>query len=318
MTVSPPVQPCCPRCGYDQSGAVATWHDVCPLDGTCPECGHGFAWADLYDPRRRDVAWYVEHARRVAGVVWRMPGTLWRLVRPARFWREVGVGSRVRLGRLVWFLLLWGLGSHVVIASVRFAIEYAGITRSVRRRAGMASTRDETIFAGIDSLLSPIGDLEFNRWAARNGSGPIVFRGVDVPWDLAMTLGASLLWVVVLAVIPTTRSLCKIRGAHVVRAALLSLAAPVISVEVTRAAGCVDLYWRNSPLTGPMWMLVRLLDILLIAWTFRWWWCAVRVGWDLRPTRQVLALGMTASVLGAAVLALLLDMDTIARSPLFR
>lgn len=41
MRLTPP-KPRCPRCGYDLSGAVATWKTSCPLEVTCSECGQRF------------------------------------------------------------------------------------------------------------------------------------------------------------------------------------------------------------------------------------------------------------------------------------
>ncbi len=45
-----PITPTCPKCGYDQSGEIATWESQCPLEGRCPECGFDFVWADVMDP----------------------------------------------------------------------------------------------------------------------------------------------------------------------------------------------------------------------------------------------------------------------------
>src|SRR5512138_1001196 len=106
MRTPGPITPTCPRCGYDQSGVADAWEDRCPVEGTCPECGTAFAWADLFDPSRRDVPWLAEHARGVRDAARRTPGMLGRLARPCGFWRAVGVYAAVR----PWRLGAWCLG----------------------------------------------------------------------------------------------------------------------------------------------------------------------------------------------------------------
>ena len=93
--------PSCPRCGYDQSGPVASWTAACPLSGLCAECGRAFVWADLFDPKRQDLPWHVEHAPSLFAVALRIPGTAWRMLWPAVFWRLAGVHTRVSVRRLV-------------------------------------------------------------------------------------------------------------------------------------------------------------------------------------------------------------------------
>src|SRR5262245_53782582 len=85
-------RPLCPRCGYDQSGAIAAWERAgpgrCPLDGRCTECGLEFAWRDLLNPEYARRGTFFEHARTgLAGAFARTwvrclwPWSLWRWVR---------------------------------------------------------------------------------------------------------------------------------------------------------------------------------------------------------------------------------------------
>ncbi|MFG0252665.1 MAG: hypothetical protein ACF8NJ_07335, partial [Phycisphaerales bacterium JB038] len=79
--------PLCPRCGYDLRGTAFAWEEVCPLEGICPDCGHEFAWVNVF--RRRRHPSLLEHqwrrlsipalARRIADA--RGPDRLWRRVR---------------------------------------------------------------------------------------------------------------------------------------------------------------------------------------------------------------------------------------------
>ena len=104
----------CPKCGYDQSGAIATWEDQCPIEGTCPECGLGFAWANIIDPARVDLRWYIEHAPRKRDLLVRSPPTLRRLLIPNLYWRSVGVSTRIEIRTLLLWLLLLLLVWHAL------------------------------------------------------------------------------------------------------------------------------------------------------------------------------------------------------------
>src|SRR6185369_9522742 len=78
----------CPRCGYDQSGAIGAWARAepaqCPLAGLCTECGLAFVWRDLLNPvhARQDRA--IEHARQ--GLALAFARSLWCAVRPWAIW----------------------------------------------------------------------------------------------------------------------------------------------------------------------------------------------------------------------------------------
>ncbi len=49
----------CPRCGYDLRGTAFAWVEACPLEGTCPDCGHAFAWSSVF--RRPRHPHLIEH-----------------------------------------------------------------------------------------------------------------------------------------------------------------------------------------------------------------------------------------------------------------
>ncbi len=120
-----PLAPLCPRCGYDQSGVAATWQGagVCPLAGTCSECGEAFEWADLFNPRRRVLRGFFEHARGWRRLLtWSQITFLWTLL-PWVFWRRVG-SERYPLRRRA---LLWPLAACVPFYVVGSLVWTAGL-----------------------------------------------------------------------------------------------------------------------------------------------------------------------------------------------
>jgi hypothetical protein len=98
-----PIQ--CPRCGYDQRGEVATWSELCPINGICAECGLDFEWADVLCPDRNAPAWCVEYVARRA-IARGCAGTFLRSFRPWRFWHRLRLSHPVRPGRLIVYVMM--------------------------------------------------------------------------------------------------------------------------------------------------------------------------------------------------------------------
>ncbi|MBC7773044.1 MAG: hypothetical protein H7210_11150, partial [Pyrinomonadaceae bacterium] len=126
----------CPRCGYDQSGLIATWQSECPLIGTCSECGLAFDWTDVLHAHTKLEPRFVEHApigrvgARVFAAAWR---TLGWAIRPWMFWRTVKLHHPIRSLRwLVWLLLilpaLHALG--VLFAVVAFLQRFGSVVNA--------------------------------------------------------------------------------------------------------------------------------------------------------------------------------------------
>jgi hypothetical protein len=118
------LDPMCPRCGYDQSGEAATWEGACPMEGTCPECGHGFGWADAFRRAPDPFRWSFEHAPGWRGALFRLPRTLLKCPRPSRYWRLMGRSEPVRCARILAMLLVWMLAVRA-IWSVPIAVAMA-------------------------------------------------------------------------------------------------------------------------------------------------------------------------------------------------
>ena len=314
--------PSCPRCGYDQSGAVATWTDRCPVAGTCPECGTDFHWADLFDPSRQDIRWLVEHAATRSRIWARTPATLWHVARPSVFWRQVGVHSRIRLGRL----LMWCTGvlasMHLLTTVGLWYNQYQWMV-TVRARArtrvgGWLPGKTEELQAVLDAVAEPLLTLfagpGWTNAAGGWGLGAVSATGFRVPAWLAASLGFTLTWTLVLGVIPTTRRLARIRPAHIARAAILAVFAAAMTVELVRVEMfLVGTHAGRAVILLSGWMVIGAIGFML-AWTCRWWWSAAVTGWGLRPARFVAVLGFVAALLGGTLSALACDMPGVARA----
>lgn len=109
------LRPDCPRCGYDQSGVIATWSDHCPTAGLCSECGLAFFWSSVLNPELRHT-WLIEGGERLG---WRrIVAASLMSFRPRRLWRELDLAFPIRPRRLRAFALLWLLTGHLAAAAL--------------------------------------------------------------------------------------------------------------------------------------------------------------------------------------------------------
>lgn len=288
----------CPRCGYDLSGEPARWVDQCPLETICPECGTGVAWADVFDPSRRELEWFAEHGP-ARGVAARLVPTLRRIFGVLPFWRSVSVLHRVRLQRAAgWLggamLLLHLLGSGTGLAT------------------GFAYGRPLNAHAIANSVGFPIVSM---------GQFSVPALLVD-EWPLYMVpaIVFATAWPAMFAVLPTTRRLAKLRPAHLARAWMYSLAwLPLLCVfRIGRniwllaqlsamprsAAPTVFVALPRQPMPLRLSEVApELLGTLLFAWIAAWWLTAAKVGWRLHMGTLVWFL----LCLAAGLLALVVD-----------
>ncbi len=296
-----PAHPICPKCGYDQSGEVATWQSQCPMQGTCPECGLEFEWADVMNPSRVRLRWYSEHALSFFSMLTRSPATLLRLLLPWVFWSSVTVTHHIVLRRLMcWVLMMWVV-LHLLM-TIPFAyynwngidIWLYGSARNTYQShgiPGMLAMLSNTFFSPIVHVVPTRTELI----PTFEGGGLVYFRSTtrDLVAGFIAVLGYSTLWLIVLLAIPTTRRIAKIRARHIMRAYILSLLPAFVLFEILRfgsAYGMVVPVTTSDPASFGI--------IISMLWLIVFWACAVRVGWGVRPAWLLIILGTIAALLG--------------------
>lgn len=167
----------CPRCGYDQSGIIATWDsaDACPLEGTCSECGLTILWRDLLNPQWTLPRWSFEHR---AG--WWQVGvhlrTCCAALRPWSFWTRMTMHFPIVRSRLLRHAAAALLASHLVIAlgAARFAHHTAQTWTLTPSGAFYPATTSQMavaqIQAALDAFVWPYGYVRLaaprNTWAS--------------------------------------------------------------------------------------------------------------------------------------------------------
>ncbi len=157
----PAHHPTCPRCGYDQSGVIASWTASCPLVGRCSECGLDFSWRDVLNPRWIVPAWSFEHCRG-----WWQVGkhlrTCLRAWRPWSFWRAMRMELPLRSLRLWRHLAAMLLAFHLVFAISAAWQVWDSQTGWVAwwRAQGLNPDR-EALLATIDAFVWPYWEVAF-------------------------------------------------------------------------------------------------------------------------------------------------------------
>jgi hypothetical protein len=271
----PPTNPTCPRCGYDQSGAVAAWTDRCPVGGRCPECGTQFGWADLFDPSRRGIPWFVEHADGVRAKAARTVPTLRRMAAPWVFWSRVSVLSATRPAHAVGWLLLFAVVCHAIVW-LPVSLFLAGGSRwAMPGWAGLVMVvRDASPHQlGVDLVNGLTWPFFF--WAL--GGYPL-YSDLSIAASLLIPLWIGVSWWLLLAVLPTTRRLARLRQGHLLRALVLQTAVLVLAGTAMRVmyAANEHFYFRSAD------AISGLIMVGCYAWSLVWWACAVRIGWRIR------------------------------------
>lgn len=177
--------PLCPRCDYNLRMLTVQ---------RCPECGFEFEWARVFDLTRQRHAFLFEHnwhRRPVRALL----VTFWRALRPWSFWLRVSLYDEVRVGPLL-FVLILGilLGPATIVTLVYCAIGILELLESGPRQSQIA-------FAFrfmADALVS------------RSGFG----RTALVSWTSGQLLAALML-----CTLRQTLARCRVRTAHVIRVA---------------------------------------------------------------------------------------------------
>lgn len=225
----PAPTPACPRCAYDLSGATATWRDTCPLDGTCPECGLGFAWGDVLVPGRIVPRWSFEHARSRVLLRWLTTAARALFILP--LWSGLRMEHPIANRRLILFAGVMLLVSHLQFAAAAGFFAYRTAAAYRAWPASPVVDMGEPLNAAVIAVLWPYGiPIKGRGWWVISPALIGVFGWGLVLW-FAMLPPSFLL-------LPQTFRRTRIRHAHLWRLFAYSL--------------------TPLPLLAGLWLLVQL------------------------------------------------------------
>jgi hypothetical protein len=315
--------PICPKCGYDQSGEIATWESLCPIEGRCPECGLSFEWADVINPNRVELEWYIEHAKSKWDLLRRTVPTLWYLLIPNRYWSRMRMESpRSMKTYLLWILMMMFV-LHFISSVAQIWSMYNYTNQSNETFRQLLVGRDTEVQAIIQSNIIDISSIDF--WYPLIGGvllDPLISRywwgfedGVVIG---VMSLGISAMWFLLFCAFPISRKRAKLRVVHVFRAMLIAGLLPMILIEFMRFAGAglffveTNNFLINIDSVGDqisMWLF-----FLVLIWVQWFWISAVKVGWRVPSNWVSIVIVTIASLMGFVIAGLLAALIAVVQS----
>lgn len=158
----------CPRCGYDQRGAMATWSESCPLQGTCTECGLTFHWCEVLRPEKFEPRWCVEFEPKVRRIPIAALRTLRRSFWPWRFWSQLKMSDAIHGLQLAMYVALLLLPALFLYVGVQGWMATQMRSTVQTRLASRAATRAQSIIVLQTriqrSTSSLTGDANNDAW----------------------------------------------------------------------------------------------------------------------------------------------------------
>ena len=310
-----PQRTICPKCGYDQSGEIATWQTQCPMTGVCPECGLGFDWADVFDPGRVHLAWYVEHTERKIDMLKRSPKTFWFLLVPNRFWKRVTVTSPIYTTRLWSSFAILTIMCYLFVTLLDIASSAYKILRWNQLYASFQAQNPGNPSHG-NMVTVDMGSLQY--WLANIGSSLLhpIRSSFSATQTVLLLTPMVLIWAVIIAAVPTTRRIARIRVAHAHRAfawsgfaivlmySAISASEAIASVFMTAGRGLDPNWHRSMNVVQLRFSQARAYSQIIAAGVFlatflwiQWFWIAAYIiGWRIRSI-VLLLLTLIASLL---------------------
>jgi hypothetical protein len=274
---APPPQ--CPRCGYDQSGVVESWHSTCPLAGVCSECGLELEWRLLLNPQLSGPPWSFEQAESALAL--RCFLTSLRTLLPWRMWRELHLAHRIRSGRLFAF------------AAVGACVWYGLIHLQAAWAAGWFAPRwwvlPHSFAEWLELIVWPYGAPALDGWAAVLGAMLLVgFLPV-------LLMG---LW---MSVLGTTLSLARVRKAHLWRGIIYGIPGGVMLVPLMAALVLAFSTVVSAPADSVVAMTLGPVIALYLCWVGAWWLAFVKHYLRLARSGLIVGVLMIPTVLALAV-----------------
>jgi hypothetical protein len=283
----------CPRCGYDQRGAMATWQNACPLDGTCTECGLLFPWRELLNPDLSLPKWCVEARRAVLLFPVQFLGTALRCWLSPMLWKTVRMIHAPNWWRLSAWLALWCM---LLVLSVMISNGVAAVAQwsiMTQKRQGLpgftATTGAWPVF--VQATITPLSSTSIGFFTPPPGVGrafaytsPVkLLEGyiADDLWQLAlMLISVPITTGLAFAALPISRRRAKVRALHIGRGMIYAYAliipllafSPLYRALTLSPSDALDILPRLLVMLADVVML--LIWLTLPAYVVFWWACA--------------------------------------------
>jgi hypothetical protein len=267
--------PSCPRCGYDLSGAVASWTDTCPLKTTCSECGLLFELRLVLNERLRgEVEFFEVTIRPTFG---RLFKTARRAIRPWRFWSWVAMEHPPRHGRMAVGVLVSMVLIEIpcaLLAAILIVVPWL-IGDNAGGRSQYIGYAADRATEQVQTYLTPwAADPQYD-WSYGFDGSSMTPGGV-----LILPLLVQLLMPATFILLPQTLRKSRVLPRHFVRIAAWSFVALPLLLSVQ------SLFRLTIDAVGWGWSLVGMADSDVFdwaseAWVHTHWWLLLTIltGW---------------------------------------
>lgn len=274
----------CARCGYELRLLTQP---------RCPECGLTFAWLEVLAKRLGHSAhdWLFE-AQWGQRPLRSFVTTLWRSLRPRRFWRAIPLAEPVHAAALLLFLFLAWLivwtTAHAIVLAAGWLVYYVSTTTAAGSRSFdlrilgiLLRARAEEYFAALDLRQSAPTRMVMGGW--------LCFHAVIVLTMLSLrqTLGR-----------------CRIRALQLLRLAVYAFCGSTTWVAPVQVVAIVLAAWLEGPARQGKSVAV-MLGVPLVGAVLEALWLAIGWrgylqlprGWLVAPC-AVLVGGLTVMLIG--------------------
>lgn len=306
--------PICPKCGYDQSGEIATWECVCPLKGRCSECGTEFEWAKVYailNEWGSCVDWYAEHADGLGELIKRAPGTMFRLMFPSRFFKDINHRRRICLGMLVRWVIVVFIVMHILVSPIGALANRAEGSWSRFGSYPQPSWWDgieNSFFNTINSILFPYTHI------AKSGNGLdmyplfIGYEWADYSYIAWIGVGAVLFWMALIGFVFLVRAEGERQWRREVlllaRVVILSVMPILVYLQVVRLGFGIHAATGMTNATNWVpWMMLGSV-LVMIFWQQLIWTHAVRTIWQIKRSWAINIGGCFGSMIAGVFFAI--------------
>ena len=313
-----PLPATCPRCGYDQSGIVATWTEACPLEGVCSECGLEMEWKDVLGPDAGALRWFVEHVPRIQ-VLPASIATMFRVLLPWVFWRQVQLQGRMRLRRAVLGMALVLGGLHVM-ASVAIGVgDFRVVTTPSPHLVtfGFQAPETDLVSHVLWAVMYPVFWFEVSNTSdfLAGGTAATISVAIWDAWNGVVLVGllATLAIPLFMMLVSGTLKRAKVKRRHVLRATIYSFAWLIVPAAMRLTHGMLyaatgDDYFDKGGAIGAVVQAVREAQWIpigiIMGWLLAWWHLAIRRGWQVRQPLWHTVLLLLLASLAAGMVAL--------------
>jgi hypothetical protein len=302
--------PTCPRCGYDQSGLVAAWTEMCPLEATCTECGLLFEGRSVLG-RHRGPEWSFEHSQGVRRSLW------WRTslvaLRPWRLFAELRMHHVVRVRRLAVFALVWLAAVHIITSAANLVLAYEGFAALSKGGTRWGTVhwfdpraRGEQFALGlVRAVALPWLEEPMFRAGSQTSDG--------VGWlpMFMLTIVPALIMPLWMMIFGTTMSRARVRRVHILRGLAYTVPGACLAVLLLMGLFTAATF---ADLAGVMPALPHRWSVILVggfvlgypSYLAAWWWFFLARYLRLPRAGATVFLMMVLSMLFVVVLAVVI------------